>query len=275
MRHVLALLLLALNSFFVAAAEEPAQIMLMGTFHFTSPKLDSVKVDNIDVTTPQSQVLLERMTKTIADSLKPTQVMLEYDKKYDQRINERYQQYLDGEFTLPVNEIYQLGFRVAKQAGVTSIKTFDHREVSWLAGPMNEYAKVHEPEAFSAYEKRIEDFTKAMQHQQNTLSLLELLIKQNEQSEFDANKALYIATNSIGADSNFTGADASASWWHRNFRMYSLVQRVATPGERVFVLGGSGHIAIIQDLLHLDNERSSAAVLPLLKKLHAEANSNR
>ena len=47
-------------------------------------------------------------------------------------------------------------------------------------------------------------------------------------------------------------ADAAAAWWQRNFRMYALIQQAAAEDERVIVIGGSGHIAILQDLLQID-----------------------
>ncbi|MDZ7684441.1 MAG: DUF5694 domain-containing protein [Gammaproteobacteria bacterium] len=55
---------------------------------------------------------------------------------------------------------------------------------------------------------------------------------------------------------------ATASWWHPgDFRMYALVQRAARPGERVFVLAGSGHIAILRDRM------PSLVIVPCTKLL--------
>jgi hypothetical protein len=62
----------------------------------------------------------------------------------------------------------------------------------------------------------------------------------------------------------FHGADASADWWHRNLRMYALVQQHAAPGERVLVIAGSGHTAILRDLLRADADRVEVDVLPYL-----------
>ncbi len=60
---------------------------------------------------------------------------------------------------------------------------------------------------------------------------------------------LTVVTNPVGDQDHFVGADASASWWHRNFRMYAHVLRYARPGERVPVIGGQGPIAILRQLL--------------------------
>ena len=59
-------------------------------------------------------------------------------------------------------------------------------------------------------------------------------------------------------------ADATARWWHRNFRMYANVQRYATTGERILVVAGQGHTAILRDLLEIDGRISARDVHPYL-----------
>ena len=82
----------------------------------------------------------------------------------------------------------------------------------------------------------------------------------NDPDMLRANKDLYLLTNAIGAGDNFIGADAAAAWWQRNFRMYALIQQASGEDERVIVIGGSGHIAILQDLLRIDQRIQSVDV---------------
>jgi len=246
------------------AQAPPAQVMLIGTFHFSSPGLDAVKTRSIDVTTAESQGYLDGLSQRIATGFRPTRVLLEYSAADDERINDRYREFLRGEFELPVNEIYQLGFRIARDSGLESVASFDHRDVEWEAEAMLAYAEAHDPDAYAAFQAAIAAVTERIQHEQDTLSLQALLEKQNDPLEWAANKALYIGTNAIGARDGYSGADAAASWWRRNFRMYANVQQAARPGERVLVLGGSGHIAILADFLALDAARDAVDVRPLL-----------
>ena len=46
--------------------------------------------------------------------------------------------------------------------------------------------------------------------------------------------------------------------------MYANVQAAAAPGRRVLVIAGSGHTAILKDLLALDGQRQAEDVLPYL-----------
>jgi len=74
------------------------------------------------------------------------------------------------------------------------------------------------------------------------------------------NMDLYLATNAIGAGDGYSGADASASWWQRNFRMYANIQKAAQPGERIIAIGGSGHMAILKQLLAIDQRLAEEKV---------------
>lgn len=255
---------LAINA---AAEDEPAaKVMLMGTFHFSDPGLDAVKTRSLDVTNDASQRYLETLSLRIAEQFRPTRVLLEYAPDRDAEMNERYRRFLAGEFELGVNEVYQLGFRIARASGLDRVSSFDEREIEWQAEPMLAYAEAHDPAAHAAFEQRIAEITERMQREQDTLSLPALLAQNNNPENHAANKALYIETNDIAAGDGYFGADAAASWWHRNFRMYANIQKAAQPGERVFVLAGSGHIAIIADLLALDGERIAVDVRPLLRE---------
>lgn len=54
-------------------AEESAEVMLMGTFHFSGPGRDAVKMEKIDITTDESQRYLEDLAAKIASVFEPPQ----------------------------------------------------------------------------------------------------------------------------------------------------------------------------------------------------------
>ena len=263
----------ALFSGMSSAAEDaetvPASVMLLGTVHFANPGLDSVKSDVIDVTQPESQQWLEAFTSRLAKEFQPTVVVLEYPTALDEKINARYQDWRSGERALSINEIEQIGFRVAAAAGLPGVSGFDHTDVGWAAEPMFDWAKANAPERLAAMEAEIESLSAEQQRMQSTLSLGELLLINNDPADWAANRGLYIASNDLGALDDWSGADATASWWRRNLRMYALVQRAAQPGERVLVLAGSGHIAVIAQFLESDPSRKAVDVRPVLRAVTA------
>jgi len=249
---------LSLLSFPLLAAQ-PAQVMLFSTFHFKDAGLDVAKVEDIDIYTEANQAYLEGLTKRLKE-FKPTRVLLEYNPENDELINERYREYLAGNFELPANEIYQLGFRIAKLAGHERVYSFDNRDVGWKAEAMFEYAKEHDSQEMKIFNKILETYTADEERARSTMSLKKLLQRQNDPKIERMNMDLYLVTNRIGAGDGYVGAASTASWWERNFYMYANIQKFAEPGERVIAIGGTGHMAILKQLLKIDRRLDGVSV---------------
>jgi hypothetical protein len=240
----------------------PAKVMLLGLFHFDNPGLDAVRYEPLDVMQPGSQAYLAELAASLA-KFAPTKVLLEYPDKNDELINQRYAAYLAGTFELPRNEIYQLGFRVAHQQRHARVYGFDAASPPQTIKLWDYLAK--DP----ATEKRLLDLIAAesarLQELHRSRSLREILILSNSAAEDRRNKGFYMLLNPVAAASReFHGADMNADWWHRNLRMYALVQQHAAPGERVLVIAGSGHTAILRDFLRADFDRVEVDVVPFL-----------
>ncbi len=258
MKKILTTLLTLLFAI-TAHAAEPAQVMLIGTFHFSNPGLDTVKVDDVDVLDEVSQQYLQQFAERLAE-FKPTRVLLEYNPANEELINQRYTDYLTGTYELGTNEIYQLGFRIARQSGLQTVQSFDHRELEWQAEAMYEYAKLHDSPEMKTFKEIIERVTKQEAQARANKDLRGLLKRSNDDEQDRLNMDLYLATNAIGAGDGYSGADASASWWQRNFRMYANIQKLAQPGERIIAIGGSGHMAILKQLLAIDQRLAEEKV---------------
>ena len=240
-----------------------AKVMLLGVFHFSNPQQDVVKTKQINVMTNENQEYLERLTSYIS-KFSPTIILLEFDPLNEQTIQEQYNQYRKGDFALPSNEIYQLGFRIAQKSNLTTVHSFDERTIEWNAEPFFDYINSNDLETKSRLDTLIEKITSETEQAHQTHSLFELLIDANIEEKDSLNKYLYLLTNHVGAGGSFEGADAAASWWHRNFRMYANIQRYATLVERVLVIGGQGHTAILKDLLKIDQDREAVDFIQFL-----------
>lgn len=240
-------------------ANTTARVMLLGLFHFDNPGGDAVKYKPLDISQPEPQKYLLELAQRLA-SFAPTRVVLEYPDTRDALMNRRYADFLSGKFDLPKNEIYQIGFRVAMLAKLTRVDGFD------TSAPAKEvrlwsYLK-QEPESEAKLLALISGESTRLQGLHDTRTLRDILIMSNTTEEDRRNKGFYMLLNAVGADGRlFHGADAAADWWHRNLRMYALIQRYATSGERVLVIAGSGHTAVIRDLLRADSERAEEDVL--------------
>ncbi|HSG90144.1 MAG TPA: DUF5694 domain-containing protein [Pseudomonadales bacterium] len=242
-----------------ARAEADAQVLIFGVFHFHNPGLDLVKTDVIDVTTEANQAWLEGLAERIA-TFAPTVILVETPPDQDDRLDERYRAWRAGDAELDVNEIQQIGFRVARAADLDALHGFDEQEVGWEPEAMWASLPTEYPELQALLDAAIADTTASSDRAQRELSLRELLARSNAPALDRANRNLYLVTNPAGAGGSFLGADATATWWHRNLRMYANVQRWAQPGERVLVIAGQGHTALLKQFLESDLSRRAVAI---------------
>lgn len=266
LQHVaLMLCLAAVPGLALAAvpAPEPAKVMMLGVFHFANPGRDMVKSGVIDVMSPHNQAYLDGLSTRLA-AFHPTDVLIECEPSEQGKFDTNFAAYQAGKFTLTSNENFQIGFRVAKAAGLKGVTCFDEGQVGWNAQPMFDYIGKHEPATQAALDATFKSLSERQSREQATLTLPQLLALTNDAARDRENKGLYLRTNAVGAGDGFSGADASASWWHRNFRMYANVQKAASPGHRVLVVAGAGHTAILKDLLANDGERGAEDVVGYL-----------
>jgi uncharacterized protein DUF5694 len=247
------------------AAENTSQALMLGMFHFSNPGTDVVKVDQvINVLSDESQTYLTELSSRIISNFAPTIVLLEYGPENDALIQGRYKEYLNGTYELGTNEVYQLGFRIAKMAGGIPVEGFDERTIGWDAEPLFEVMPAIAPEVKARMDQLYADITAETEEENRTLSLRQKLQKLNTEEADKRNMNLYLMTNVVGAGSNFEGATAASSWWHRNFRMYANIQHYANPGERILVIGGQGHTAILKSFLAIDSEIEGVDIASLL-----------
>lgn len=250
-------------------ADEPARVMFFGVFHFKDAGLDVVQVEDVDIFSKENQAYLEGLTTRLA-GFSPTAVLLEYNPDSEEEMNARYRAYLEGQFELPANEVYQLGFRIAKKAGLERVHSFDHREVQWEAQPMFDYAEAHDSPEMKTMKKEIATVEKEEAEARRSLGLAQLLARENDPEREIRNMDLYLATNPIGAGDGWAGANATSSWWERNFRMYARVQEHAKPGARVIAIGGAGHTAILKRLLSIDRRIEAEDPRPYIEVATAQ-----
>lgn len=261
-------LLLAIVLLFGAALSvnaeptEDSKVMLFGVFHFANPGHDVVKAEQINVMSEENQTYLAGLAERIA-AFKPTHVLIECESANSARYQASYQSYLKDNAPLGNNENYQLGFRVAKLAGLAGVICYD-ASFDWQAQRLFDYMASHDQTSKQAFDAEIARLTARTTKDHQNLSLKQLLTLSNDPDADRVNKNLYLMTNAVGAGDGFEGADAAASWWQRNFRMYANIQKIAVPGSRVVVFGGQGHTAILKDLLANDMRRSAEPVVPYL-----------
>src|SRR5437870_11114298 len=113
----------ALALFFVPASvaaesnsPEGVKVMIVGTYHMSNPGHDIHNVKADDVLAPRRQAEIAAVTSALA-RFRPTKVAAEWPAEL---VADRYPKYLAETLPPSRNEVVQLGFRLAKTAGLKS-----------------------------------------------------------------------------------------------------------------------------------------------------------
>jgi hypothetical protein len=268
MRHALLLLCCALLTLSSRAQSKPAELLLLGTFHFQNPGADLVKTKTFDVLAAKPQAELAVMT----DKLKafgPQKIFVEWPYNEQTELDELYQAYRGGKYEAYVkgkypekrhnfllrNEIIQLAFRAGQKAGLPRIHAFDYTHTAFPYDSVQRAIKAAQQEGL---QQQIDALFKRITAEQNrkieTLTLTQLLLDFNSPQSLAANKGCYLELfNRAGSPDNFAGAYLVSEWYRRNLYMYALVQKLTAPTDtRVLVLVGAGHAAMMQEFVRSD-----------------------
>ena len=229
-----------------AQDQEKPVVAMLGVFHFAgSNDLLSVKFDDLRSDKRQAEIL-EAVEKLKA--FKPTKVILEFPYG-NNKLDSVYQLYRKGERKLSINERQQLGFRVAADLGHEYIYPAD--KPSDL--PFNELM------GFLQQEGRMQEFQQLIEQVKTDVilkdeeflkenSVMDYLVKLNDEQHDRDNKRFYIQyALGYNSDDNDIGVRLVTAWWERNFRIMANIDRIAEPGDRILVIFGQGHTAIMKD----------------------------
>lgn len=229
-----------------------AEVLLLGTFHFKDAGLDGYKPQHaIDVFAPECQREIESIVAALV-AFKPTKVAVEAKPEREDDLQSNYTSFRKGEWTLPANEIYQLGFRVAKAAGHDRVYPVD-APGRWFDGQVdfNEFAKknnqselLRNPYSLSNYRLSLRlDKLKVEQ------SLREHLLLLNDPQMLTNRHSIYFPrTLGLRDGEEYPAADGFVSqWYNRNLRIFGNMQRITeSEQERILVIIGAGHVPLLR-----------------------------
>lgn len=228
-------------------APAPAQVLVLGTYHFANPGLDVVKTEVADVLSPGKQGEIAEVVEALV-RFRPTKIAVEAPREWAPRLDSAYRAYRAGAYELPRNEREQLGFRLAARLDHPRVYPIDHPG-EFPFGAVMEYARAHDP-AFAGYVQRtVAEITAEENHRQREMSVGGNLRARNHPGTIARDHGLYLRFASVGAGDAYVGADLVSKWYERNIRIFGNLQQIAEPGDRILVIFGSGHSAILRELV--------------------------
>ena len=225
-----------------------AQVLVIGTYHMSNPGLDPVSVRADDVLAPRRQREIEALAATLS-AFRPTKVAVEIPFGRDSTSNALYRRYTAGSYALDHTEMQQLGFRVAKAAGLPRVYGVDY-DLDVNLAPVMVWALTHgQPDVAMAAQSLSGTLLAEADSMMRHATVSEIIVARNS-ARADSAHGIYLAALRVGADTSYPGASITARWYERNLKIASNILRVIdSPADRVLVLIGAAHAPILRELL--------------------------
>ncbi|HUR98330.1 MAG TPA: DUF5694 domain-containing protein, partial [Pyrinomonadaceae bacterium] len=173
---------------------------------------------------------------------RPTKIAVE-SNVWGKRRTQEYADYVAGKFTLTRNEIDQIGYRLAKELGHTTIYPVDV-DGDFPMGRVTNYAKANgRADKLDAAMGGAGAAVKEQGDFLRTHTVLETLEYMNADARVARDVGLYYELVRYGDATDPVGADLLAAWYQRNIRIYqNIVRLIDSPNERILVIYGAGHL---------------------------------
>jgi len=253
------------------------KVYIVGTFHFSGSTSDVVKGSKTDMSTPEKQRELEelvsKLQKTQADK-----VFVEWPQDRQRAVDSTYALYCQNQLTLGNNEVYQVGYRLAKKLNRPRVYCADADGVFDYEATQA-YAKAHGQEQIlkDAFAEVPQDSTgrllaartktAATKNSLTGNTLLAQLARMNTAAADRANMDVYLLELArVGSGPNYAGADLAGEFFKRNVRIYTNMLRTVDVqhDKAIVLLIGQGHAAFLKSILQYNSLFEVQDVLPLL-----------
>ena len=244
MTRFTAALLLSLTILFPSAQalqDTPeAQVMVLGSFHFTGDDEGVIHSDIDDFLSDRRQSEISDVLDRL-ETFAPTKILVELPPVNEAAFNEKYQDYLAGDHTLSVNERQQIGMALAARMGLEQIYATDFRAGTDIAQAMSAAENAGQSDLISQLNAFIENIgSRISEIDSSDDTVRERLVFYNG-PEFDAYHDAYLMLAQMGSDGEPAGARQMTFWWERNLHIYANSMRHVEPGDRVLIIYGAGH----------------------------------
>jgi hypothetical protein len=229
------------------------EVLLFGIFHFQETGADVYDpTHRLDIRSRQRQAEIEELVERLA-AFRPTRIAVEAMPARQAALDSAYQAYREGRAELGVNEIQQVGFRLARRLGLAGVRAVDAQPADVFTSIFEqvEAREVELAEIDAAWQERYRRLYAWDDSLKTVHDLRTFLAYLNDPERIAAGHGAYgVGWFKLAGEDGFLGADFRASWYDRNLRIFRNLQRLAEPGpERILLLIGAGHLPILRFLV--------------------------
>jgi hypothetical protein len=229
-------------------------VLVLGCPHFEGSVNDVIPSGKINLDTEKRMSEMNFLRKKII-RFNPDMIAAEVHYKKQNIINRQFSGFVNGRFAITQNEIYQIGFVLAKElklsapACIDCDRNFPYNKVRRFA------LKNKKKENLSYLEKLLKDKereSRLLLKEQTLLSYMKWLNTDINiaAAHYPYNPGLL----TLGRKGQQPGPELTGYWYYDNIQIFArLLQTINTNTKRVLLIIGTGHLFILKQLIE-DNE---------------------
>jgi hypothetical protein len=261
-----------------APLAQKIKVYIVGTFHFDGSAGDVYKTAREDMKTPENQRQLDDLVSRLAKGA-PDRVFVEWTADRQGYVDTTYNLYLQNEFELGNNEVYQVGYRLGKVLKHQRIYCAD-------AGGDFDYDSL----VAYAVQHHQADILADLNHPKDSIAglisarigaiysyyqspsghtLTDVIISNNTPEVIASGADLYnLVYARVGEGQDYPGADLTSDVYKRNMRIYTnIVRQVDVAHDKaIMIYIGSGHVSFLKQIFSSSLLFEVEDVVSLLKE---------
>lgn len=246
--------------------EKGLKVLLVGTFHFDNPGLDVAKFKDADILSSKRQQEVEEVTSMLK-RFAPDKIFIEAVPAQQPQIDSSLALYKAGKKELSASEVEQLAFRLAKQLNLSTLYGVDYREAQFpFDSLMKSAAEANQTDITSFVQKTIEEIQKSFNEALQKFTIKEMLLRENSEDLMKLQHEFYFKLLRAGKPGNHVGSYLVSEWWRRNMVIYeNILKQLDGHEEKIMIIFGSGHTAILNEIMKLNSTIKLVSVSEVLK----------
>lgn len=249
-----------------ALSQKPIEVLLLGTFHFDNPGLDVAQFDNANVLTAIRQFEILDLVKKLR-TFHPDKIYIESLPESQNSIDSLVDQYKKGKYNLKANEINQLGFRLAKELNLTTLRCIDYRNADFpFDSLMKSAGAAKQTDLIRFIQRTIDSIQNSFNAALKNKTIGQILLDYNSTQSIHEGIDFYFKLLPAGQEGNHVGSYLVSEWWRRNMIIYeNILKSLSGKEKRILVLFGASHTALLNEMMKFNPDFKIISVGQVLK----------
>lgn len=262
---LLVLFALAVSLNAQVASSKKTEVLLLGFFHFTNSGLDMAKFDDVNVLSEKRQQEVRDLVAKLK-KFKPDKIFIEVPATSQKKYDSLFAAYRDGIHKLEASETQQVGFRLAKECGLSGLHCADYRNASF---PMDSVLKImmanKQMDMLQYLQTGIQTMQADFNEQLKTKTITRLLVDGNTDKMYNLLVGTYYFFLKAGDRTNHAGSFLASEQWRRNMYIYeNILKSLDGSEQRILVMFGTTHIAMLKEMMKYNKEITIVPVTKIL-----------